>query len=545
MIRHDDGSVTIAEWMEFSRNVEAYHLQQYGRHTTMTLGQMVTLHPDRAAITIRYRVTNPDAFKQGRQLWVDAYFPRFDSPRGCIQADAEPPMPGDGGFIYPVAWVCDHHGKDTRRATPDLLPFSAYTKPHTSVFALGCAYGFVGTYHPTADTNRLRLTDAASAPAAKLYLRNHGGWKADDADRHMYNYVEIWGGTDDVFEIVEQWLEPGCSFELEYDFVYARAIGETVYADRTLAIGYRDGALRILTWHEEADLRASIGDRSVQDACGPDRPLVLPSPLQGRLRIQSGDRILAEVDLPLRIPDDPAIAARVPEVVKDPVIHERYGDAQVHGKNVASAYGDARKQDPGSTRTGRLAYRLGRIQEAEQHLRRAIEDGADDGETWHLLGVDLLEQKRFDEARSALETAISHRQPYPAAGYYMAILDIRDGDRASAQARLAVVQVLVPFHRQAQVLSAALGLLSGDPGSVSDLRTVAADDPSDPIAAWLVAQIPGATKTERDDSQALLREPGARRRLHEFTRALAGEYLPALRIGDKVVKTETGQIKVE
>jgi hypothetical protein len=250
-------------WQEFSRHTEIYQTQTFGRHTEMLLTQLVTLHPDSATFSVRYVITNPTAVKQGKKLWNDALFPRFHNQDGIVQGEAAAPANDDAQLIYPFNWISDHWGRDLRPWTEEMNEVSSWTAYHNSMFAWDAQHGFSGVYYPAVDVNRLRITDPATAPAAKLYLQGLEASQHDSKTKHMRNFIEIWGGTDAVFEIPERWINPGCSAELSFHYGMTYNIGRCVYANEHLVIGQRDEQLYLQTWRDTAQLTVRVDDQTI------------------------------------------------------------------------------------------------------------------------------------------------------------------------------------------------------------------------------------------------------------------------------------------
>jgi len=85
VIHREDGSATIAMWMEFSRHDDPWQSAMYGRFSNLLLSQHVTLRPDVNRFTVTYRITNPTPYRQGLRLWVDALMPRTHTADGVLQ----------------------------------------------------------------------------------------------------------------------------------------------------------------------------------------------------------------------------------------------------------------------------------------------------------------------------------------------------------------------------------------------------------------------------------------------------------------------------
>jgi hypothetical protein len=88
----------------------------------------------------------------------------------------------------------------------------------------------------------------------------------------------------------------------------------------------------------------------------------------------------------------------------------------------------------------------------------------------------------------------------------------------------------IPAHWEARLLRAWIG------DNVAEARRLEAEDPADPRAAWVLlcaAQKSGDAETRTDAQQALnalLKEPGAARRLSEFKALTEGRFQPPARL---------------
>jgi hypothetical protein len=540
IVRHEDGSATVAMWMEFSRYTEPHNAKSYGRFTDQMLSQHVTLRPDENLLSVTYRVTNPAPWKQGWKVWNDALFPRTHTPRGIVQGDARPPTPTETVMIQPVAWFSHHNGDKLRPVTPEGLTIASYEDNDISTFAWDLAAGFTGLWYPSVRVNRLRLFDPATAPGTKFYFRGDRTLHPDRPVSHVFNFIELWGGPHHVFEGVEDWIGPGQARQITHHFTYLCGIGKVAYANRHMAVslehGLRSNRLGILPLRPVERLTVTVDGERVMDhrAAAPDDPAFVNldpggEPLQ--VRVACGDEALLDQRLPLTVPDDRtrhekirrALALNLPEN------HEKTGVPYGWGRSILRA-----KYSAGTLGSGRVALYLGRIDEAIDTLREHLRQVPDCGEGWHLLGCALLEAGRSDESLDALSRAVTVTDPYPAARYYLALHRLADGRRDDAVAQLQDLTAAMPSHWQGRLL---LAYLAGtEDGEIGPARALVREDPADPRAWYVLAatanacDMPGLHRSARRTLASLLSEQGAKSRLDEFEAATHGRYVPAKRL---------------
>ena len=539
--RRPDGSVTVALWMEFSRHNDPWHGKPYGRHSTMLLSQLVTLRPGEGSFTITCRVTNPTPYRQGLQFWNDAFFPRNHTRDGVVQADAVPPAISTSELIYPAAYVSHHAGRDFRRFDQAMTAIARYDNvPHISIFSWDMAYGFAGVWYPAVAINRLRLSDPNAAPGAKIFINGEGRYRPGNLRSHTYNFVELWGGFDNIFEGVEHWIHPGQVREFTHRFALVKGIGKVDFANDDVAVNVATAGDRPLveavTLRPVAMLRATWNGRGIgwPVRCGPDRParFDLPGAGPGRLKLIADGKTILDRPFPLPIPDDTSAHNRI----------RGFMSRRHHGTNerrnpegyIRMAGGYPR----GSTDRGRVLLRLGRLADAAACLRVATLTDGDDGEAWHLLGAVALEQGHAAIATAALDRAMSAARAYPRAAYFRAIAAIADGDRAAASRLLANLTAAQPDNWEARLLKAWVdsGIAATKRRAFRDALALEAQDPADPRAKWVLVRCAKAAgdghKAEQMNLalQKLLQEPGARRRLVEFQAATRGRYVHPARL---------------
>ncbi len=583
IVRNDDGSVTLAMWMEFSRFDEWFNSDYYARYTTLLLSQFVTLRPQRGDFEVTYRITNPAPYRQSRKFWNDAFFPRTHTRNeGVVQGATAPPVPTRTEWIFPARYVSHHHANHFEEWREEMNPLSAGAKEHNTYFAWDIAHGFAGLWYPDVRVNRLRLFDPNAAPGAKQYYRGDGTFDPNDPDRHMYNFVELFGSPDNIMEGVEHWLEAGETFQTTYRYTMVEGIGKASYANEHAVVSVQlgnDATVDAVTLSPTERLQALADEQPLRTVGGashapsaPDTParFALPPGVEPfRLRLFANGREILDQRFPLVIPDDTSAHDRIRTANddKNPESVERFGDQAGYTKLVRwrkNGYPE------GTTPLGRILYRAGRLGEAQSTLRAALKSDPNDGEAHGLLGAILFEQRKHEEARKALELAVSVDRPYPPARWFLALYHLRMGDRPSAREQLATLLTERPNHWEGRLLKAWVDLQDDATReqALTDLAALDREDPADPRVQLLRTEaaakgdgrdlasfVPPATSATSADTaasasslatlrtfdatsaaralRALTAEPGAWRRLQEFTAATQGIYLPPKRLQER------------
>ena len=546
VVEHDDGSKTLAMWMEFSRHNDPWEATHFGAYATMVLSQHITLRPDENRFSITYRLTNATGYRQGRRLWTDAFLPRFHTEEeGVVHGKDTPPQgPTQTEWIFPAAYIADHRGLNVRELTEQEIDIAASEESHNSIFALDTAAGFVGAYYPGVKVNRLRLGDPAEAPGTKLYWQGEGGYDADSLTAHMYNFLELWGGSDHIMEGVEHWIEPGHTYTFTHDYTMTTGIGRADYANEHAVVHLNtdDGVLEVITLRPIEQLEAELDGESLGDttAAAPDKParFDLPEGVEGgRLLLRDRQQVLIDRTLPIEPEGNPDDHDRI--VAKSDLNwaegSERIGYQMDYGRQISNAI---RNYGAGTLGRGRVEYRLGHVDRAIETLSTAVEDDPSKGEAWHLLGMARLEQEEREDAMEAFDRAIDAEAPYLAARYFKAIGQLDADDPAAAERSLDSLIDAQPGHWEARLLKT--WVVSRDADRAGDALATAErlmdEAPADPRAAFVwhaaakVAESDTARKRSRQALEQLLEEAGADRRLDEFKSATEGRFMPPKRI---------------
>jgi Flp pilus assembly protein TadD len=527
------------------RLLPASHSSPDFMHSDLLVSQIVSVEPDHAAFSIAYRLVNPTAWRQGRRCWNTAFLPRAHTASGAIHWPAPlPSEPLNTEYILPSVHV-SHHFAQHLRHTPACLVVDRLPPDDQTLFAWEAPYGFTGAWYPEPRINRLRLTEIAKAPGTKWWAHPFGPAGRTTHQGGVHYGLELWGGTDTIFEGIEHWLEPGEEYRFIHTFLLAKGIGKAEYADREVVFHLAGGdtpRLEVVTLRPRAALAVSFDGAAcgAPVPCAPDRPAIVSLPgTNGRVRLVADGHVIFDRRLPLELKADETRYAAIKaaheiNAITCEMANAKKGYAQPDYRFAL----DPKKGHPDpSVARGRVLLRDGQVAAAQACLRAAMEQAPEDGEGWHLLGAALLEAGHRDEAVQAFEKALTARARYPAAGYLLAVAMLAEGGADPARATLARLVEARPRHVQARLLHTWL-LCQKDPRvALREAERLEADDPADPrhVAVLEHARRAAGRSAEaaaaQSDLAALCEHPGAQLRLDEFLAATRGEYRPPLRRG--------------
>ncbi len=537
VVRGEEGDATVAMWMEFSRFTGPWNRRMFGRFSNMLLSQHVRLAPGSAAFDVVYRVTNPAPYRQGRQLWNDALFPRHHTRAGGVIHDrAKVKGRTKTEWIFPAAHVSGHSGSNFRPYDPDLT--MAEFGKGASVFGWAMPYGYAGLWYPEVRVNRLRLTDPAVAPGGKQFFTEESRPSAS---------VELWSGTDSIFEQVETWVGPGEVFEVAFRYTLVSGIRKVDFATDHAAVNVELGEAAVVeavtyTPYERLVLKIDLEPFGEPQPCGPETPARWTLPAGTRevklLSLVADDQPVLESRFPVTVQHDKAHYELIRRTLdpKRPENAETLGNSESMGRAVHRA-----SYPEGSTGRGRVLYRLGRLDAAVAALLEATAARPGDGEAWHLLGAAFLEKEMYAPARAAFERALAAEEAYPAARYFLALEALRQdakrrGKEDVAREHLEALIEARPAHWEGRLLLAHREAVTKK--DLERARAMAAEDPADPRMQWVLWQGAEAAGEKAEAAAAkaafepLAREPGAPRRLEEFKAAIEGRYVPPARMAD-------------
>ncbi|MGO4299430.1 DUF5107 domain-containing protein [Leifsonia sp. RAF41] len=427
---HADGSVTV--WCS-----------DHDPFTRMKGMHGVRLHPDRAVVELVVRLHNRTSDAQTFLWWANvaarvhddyqSFFPTdvayvADHARRAITAFPEADRP-----YYGVDYPARH------ASGGDRIDFYRNIPVPTSYMVTDTQDDFFGGYDHRAGAGFVHVADRHIAPGKKQ-------WTWGDADfGHAWDrlltdsdgpYVELMAGvyTDNQPDFA--WLEPGETKEFTQTWFPIHEIGPAHQANAEAAVrlDVADGMLRVgLCTVAAGDLHITLtagSDRIVdqQVRVEPGRPFRLELPTPSDRAADHELVVTADGRELIRWRPRPETAGAEPWTASEPPAPEQIASADelyftgVHlaqnrhpTRSPLPYWEEAVRRDEldsrSNTALGEHLLRRGRYQEAEQHLRRALErqtrrnGNPRDGEPRYLLGLVLVRTGREAEAADAFAKA--------------------------------------------------------------------------------------------------------------------------------------------
>jgi tetratricopeptide (TPR) repeat protein len=392
----------------------------------------LTLHPGRAYLDERIRISNPTDTPKPYYFWNNTAFPCHEGTR----------------FIYPMTLGTDHGGTNffswPIHEGKDLTWLKNYDRP-TSIFAYECAFDFFGAYDVTRDQGIVQVADHNLLIGKKAWT-----WgMSDDGLAAMANLTDNAGGYIEVQSgpLATQadygLLNPHQHREWQEYWYPIHGLGDGfTYANKDIAINVFDTGsaaveVRYLATGVFKDASISVAFVDDQGAVGdaytgttdlaPDRigmihmdyDLNLDGPISTEgfaIAAHTEDgRLLASFETPLDIPEKtaPELPKPTPEAERTAEEHYRQGVVQVkrlHPSAARATFEKALEKDPNHAAAlrdlGMIDLKQARWDDAVEHLTQAVALNADDGLAWYYLGVAHLNRDDLAGARKAAYHAV-------------------------------------------------------------------------------------------------------------------------------------------
>lgn len=523
VIQEGDEHIRFSSWMEFSRYHSIQESVQFGRHSNMMLEQEIEVRPGDPRLRLTYRVTNPAYYKQGLQVWNDAFWPRFHHPEGVVHGGTDLQFPDDAELIGAMDWASDHLGQKFQAFDPDTHNPRNTRQENFSYFIWDVQDGWTGLYYPSVDVARIRLVDPEAAPGTKWWWHKTGS--QSDVN---HNFIEMWGGSDHVFEGVERWLGPGQQWEATWTYLYVQGIGKPVAANDHAILAMKENVVTAVTYEEleKAELWVN-GAKQKMGMISFDAPLSVDVEDPKQLELRSRGQVLLNITLPRTpLPMREEIKKQITDSLdyENPVGNEMQGNQHTRGRFYRNA------KYPGNTLGhARVRIRDGDLESAIHHVKAFLEQHPESGEGWYLLGAVSLEMENRDEAGPALEKALKVKEPEPAALYLLAVLSLTAEEPEIANAYLNRLLQKLPAHQEGRLLKAFLA------EDASEALGLVQKHPADPRIRWVAREVAKRTGVDHERHQKVLntllaQEPGAEARVNEFQSITEGRLIHPQRL---------------
>lgn len=523
VIRPTNQSLRYSSWMEFSRHHSLKESVQFGRHSNMILEQDVEVRANDPRLRITYRVTNPMPYRQGLQCWNDAFWPRYHHPKGIVQGNVKISYPDDAELFGDMDWASDHLGQKFQSFNPKKHNPRSPGKYAYSFFIWDVQEGWTGVYYPSVDVARIRLVDPKKAPGTKWWWRTPGG--QDDVN---HNFIEMWGGTDHVFEGVERWLAPGHQWEATWTYLTLEGLGKPIKVNEDGMIGLKGNRISAATFNrvDKAELWVD-GKKVAEGPCDHLHPLVVEGENSGEMILKTDQQVLVKAEHPRQATP---LRQEMKKQIEDALNYElpegweKQGNQHTRGRFFRNArYGGA------TLGRARVHVRNGHLKAALKTLDAILETMPESGEAWHLRGACHAELGQVQEAIQALEQAIQAQQPEPEAAFLLAVMFLAKGEQEQSRKWLEQLVQIQPLHHEAKLLKAFL--------SENDTlaRQLTHRYPADPRVRWISKKVAERLKKNPSQDEKILKtllqqEPGAHLRIKEFEELTAGRFIHPQRL---------------
>lgn len=481
VVRHDDGSVTVAMNMRFTEHQHPRHQSRYGRYSQRVLSVWVTLRPGESRYSAAYCLDNPNPLRRSNRLWTNVLMTtdRYDGEHIIYPV----------GYIVPhgASWVRPFHAGGGERAWRNVSHFGLYPE-----------YRFAGVYRPGMNTNCL-IIRGPGATGMKLYTTPSEG-----------GFLEHWFGREVVFEDPGKFVHPYEPVEYTLWFFNASDIGRAQWADEDLAIGYRDGKFRLVATRPLAakvSVKSSIGV-PVSELSGRMRPgkvYELTGEQDGRVELSIDGEDLGEV-LPLTFADTTDRFEQVSKLGGKFRLEMEEICNHIGAPTSRDAIGAARRMlengvedSERATSLANTCYRWGHLSLAEKLAREA----GDSPQADHLLALIAWERGQEVDFGSAGEDSFHHR----------ALLAVRNDDTEKAIEWLDKLIEARPGVYRPRLLRAWLNK------DVSAAKDLAETNPASP-EAQLVLELLGVEGAADTRKELVENNPGAERMVEDFRREL-------------------------
>ncbi|WP_199043447.1 DUF5107 domain-containing protein [Glycomyces salinus] len=490
----------------------------------------VRLRPGSALVELRGHLVNRSAETQTFLWWANAAAASHDDYQSFFPTDVR--VVADHAkratTTFPAAedryYGIDYPARRTpERPDGDRLDWYRNIPVPTSYMCLGTDDDFFGGYDHAAGAGFVHWADHRTAPGKKQWTWGNApfGWAWDS---HLTDdngpYVELMAGifTDNQPDFA--FLAPGETKTFSQYWYPIQDTGPVHQATREAAVRFDVDAdeaetrfriaAAVTAPRPGARITVRIGDRLVREVVidlAPGSPYVREfawpepaDPSECELAVEHDDTTLVTwrprpepAEPPAAVPATEPPAPPEVESVDELYLTGLHLDQYRHATRRPEPYWEeALRRDPGEARCNTaLAARLahaGRLEAAEQHLRRAVarltrrNPNPRDGEAHYRLGLVLDRRRRHTESKEALGKAGWDRAWTDAATVATARIDLAAGRDADAESDLTALLERSPGHTQARNLLTVAALRSGDRDRAADVARETLR--RNPLDAW-------------------------------------------------------------
>ena len=509
VIQDGENRVRYSSWMEFSRHHSIQESVQFGRHSNILLEQEIEVVQGDPRLRLTYRVTNPSYYKQGLQVWNDAFWPRFHHADGIAHGGTPLQFPDDAEIIGAMDWASDHMGHELGPFDPEVHNPRNTSKKNFSYFVWDVQDGWTGLYYPAVDVARIRLVDPEKAPGTKWWWHQTG-----NQTEVNHNFIEMWGGSDHVFEGVERWLGPGQQWEATWTYLYVKGIGKPLVANTEGILAMKENMVHAITYRPLKEVSLWVnGQKSRTGPISYDTPLTVEVTEPTLIELRSGDQILLRADLPRKpLPMREEMRKQISTSLDydNPVGSEMQGNQHTRGRYYRNA-----KYKPNTLGSVRVLIRDGRLDSAIKQLKVIVDESDAPGEAWCLLGACYMEKEKHEEATVALKQALRVQDSDPHALFLLAVNSLSKQDTDQAQEYLDDLIRQIPTHQEGRLLRAFLS------NTTNDAAALTMKHPADPRVRWVATEVFSRIQGKAGSHDEILatllqQEPGATARVEEF-----------------------------
>lgn len=420
-----------------------------------------TLHPDKAYLEIRVRLSNRTTLPETFLWWANPAVHVDENHQSIFPPDVTAVMDHGkrGVSSFPIA--TGEYYKVNYAPGTDISRYKNIPVP-TSYMAYHSEFNFVGSYDHGRQAGLLHVASYHVSPGKKQWT-----WGCSDFgqawDRQLTDedgpYIELMCGVFTDNQPDFSWLSPGEQKAFTQYFMPYKGVGAIKNATIDAVVGLEatgnHAVARVYTTAEQPSARVEVtrNGKSLFTATWDASPIAcrefsfdLPPGIDAaQLAVTVYDQTGRELvrHLPKKFDaklPEPARAIAEPEKLEN---NESLYLAGLHLEQYRHAtrrpedyFREALKRDPGDLRCnlalGRTLYRRGLFHDAEACFRTAVERATRhnpnpaDGECYYLLGLALAAQQQFAAAEAALHKATWNSAVQENAWFELARIALRD-----------------------------------------------------------------------------------------------------------------------